>query len=155
MTETPTADRRIVVGVDGSPSSILALRWAANLVPVLGTSITAVTAWQVQVAFGTFMPVDWQPEEWAEQIVSEAVAAAFAGEEPCPVKTAIRQGQPAHVLIEESATASLVVVGSRGHGGFAGLLLGSVSAAVAEHAHCAVLIARDPEQRPPASGHAG
>jgi len=143
MTETPAGDRRIVVGVDGSPGSILALRWAARFVPELGNSITAVTAWQTQIAIGTFTPVEWDPGATAEQIVAETVAEAFGGREPCPLQTLTRRGQPARVLIDESATAALVVVGSRGHGGFAGLLLGSVSSAVAEHAHCAVLIARD------------
>ncbi len=142
MDEVPTGERRIVVGVDGSPASILALRWAGRLVPALGTSITAVTAWQMQIAFGTFVPLDWQPEVWAEQTVAEAVTKAFGGDPPCPVKTITRQGQPARVLIDESDSADVVVVGSRGYGGFAGLLLGSVSSAVAEHAHCAVLIAR-------------
>ncbi|HSU47733.1 MAG TPA: universal stress protein [Arthrobacter sp.] len=142
MTETPAAEGRIVVGVDGSPASILALRWAARLVPELGTSIAAVTAWQTQIAVGTFVPVEWEPEKWAEQIVADAVTEAFGDKEPCQVQTLTRRGQAARVLIDESATAALVVVGSRGHGGFAGLLLGSVSSAVAEHAHCAVLIAR-------------
>lgn len=142
MNETQAAQRRIVVGVDGSPSSILALRWAARLVPGLATSITAVTAWQYQIAFGTFIPIEWRPEEWAKEIVADAVAEAFHGELPCPVEMKTCQGQAAHVLVQESEGAELVVVGSRGHGGFSGLLLGSVSSAVAEHARCAVLIAR-------------
>ncbi|MBT1001610.1 universal stress protein [Paenarthrobacter sp. DKR-5] len=141
MNESATPEPRIVVGVDGSPSSVLALKWAGRLVPEVGTSITAVAVWQFQLAFGTYTPVDWHPEEIAETILAEAIVQAFGDNPPCPVETKTCRGQAAQVLIEESRTAALVVVGSRGHGGFAGLLLGSVSSAVAEHAKCPVLIA--------------
>lgn len=131
----------IVVGVDGSGPSIVALRWAGALAPLFKGHIRAVTAWQYQIALGTFTPVLWNPEEEARKICAEAVAAAFNGLPPQGLELIVRQGPPAKVLVEESRTAQLVVVGSRGHGGFEGLLLGAVSTAVAEHAKCPVFIA--------------
>lgn len=131
----------IAVGVDGSASSILALRWAAALAPLFKARIRAVTAWQYQIALGTFTPVLWHPEEEARKICAAAVADAYDGVPPTGLEMVVAQGSAAKVLVEESKTAPLVVVGSRGHGGFEGLLLGAVSATVAEHAHCPVFIA--------------
>jgi nucleotide-binding universal stress UspA family protein len=152
----------IVVGVDGSAPSIVALRWAGALAPLFKGHIRAVTSWQYQIALGTFTPVLWNPEEEARKICAEAVAAAFNGIPPQGLEMIVCQGPPAKVLVEESKTAQLVVVGSRGHGGFEGLLLGAVSTAVAEHAKCPVFIAHgadlpaglvtDPGQAPSEGG---
>ena len=105
-----------------------------------------MTAWEFQIPFGTFTPVVWRPDEEARRICSDAGATAFNATPPLNASLRracmiIRQGSPANVLIEESRRARLVILGSRGHGGFEGLLLGSVSATVAEHAKCTVLIA--------------
>lgn len=152
----------IVVGVDGSSPSIAALRWAGALTPLFKGHIRAVTAWQYQIALGTFTPVLWNPEEEARTICANAVAAAFNGIPPQGLEMVVCQGPPAKVLVEESRSAQLVVVGSRGHGGFEGLLLGAVSTAVAEHAKCPVFIAHgtdlpaglvaDPGQASPEGG---
>ena len=131
----------IVVGVDGSAPSILALRWAGALAPLLKARIRAVTCWQFQIAVGTFTPVIWDPEEEARKICAAAVDKAFDGVPPAGLELVAFQGSAAKVLVEESRSARMVVVGSRGHGGFEGLLLGAVSAAVAEHAKCPVLVA--------------
>lgn len=131
----------IVVGVDGSAPSVLALRWAAALAPMLKARIRAVTCWQFHIAVGTFIPVIWDPEEEARRVCAAAVDAAFDGVPPAGLEMVAAQGQAAKVLVEESRKAQLVVVGSRGHGGFEGLLLGAVSATVAEHAKCPVLVA--------------
>ena len=131
----------IVVGVDGSAPSLLALRWAGALAPLLKARIRAVTCWQFQIAVGTFIPVIWDPEEEARKVCAAAVDTAFHGAPPAGLEMVAAQGQPAKVLVEESSKAQLVVVGSRGHGGFEGLLLGAVSATVAEHAKCPVLVA--------------
>ncbi|GAA1126494.1 universal stress protein [Arthrobacter flavus] len=141
-------DTYIVVGVDGSPSSVLALQWAARLVPTVATSIRAIAAWQVPFTYYEFPVSGWDPKSVAKTIVSNALDTAFDGEPPTYVTALTRQGPPAGVLIDESRAAQMLIVGSRGHGGFVGLLLGSVSSAVAEHASCPVLIAHGPETPP-------
>lgn len=142
------AEASIVVGVDGSPASILALRWAAALAPVLSARVVAVAAWQFHIAFGTFEPVVWNPDEEARKMCKQAVAKALGATPAVDVDVVIRQGPAAKVLVEESRRAQLLVLGSRGHGGFEGLLLGSVSAAMSEHAKCSVLIAHGTELPP-------
>lgn len=141
MDTTPTLRRRvIVVGVDGSPSSVAALQLAASLVPLAGDVIRAVAAWQYPLVFGLYTPMDWNYEELGGKALDQALVDAFPTTYPCDVERHLVRGTPAEVLIEESRHASMVVVGSRGHGGFSGLLLGSVSSAVAERAECPVLV---------------
>lgn len=132
--------RAIVVGVDGSPSSVAALQLAMSLVPLAGDVVHAVAAWHHPVALSVYTPMDWNYEEVAQKALDQALIDAFPEGIPTVVERHIRQGNAAQVLIEESERASMVVVGSRGHGGFAGLLLGSVSSTVAERAQCPVLV---------------
>lgn len=146
MSEMPVAplpQHEIVVGVDGSPGSYAALRWAAKLAEAMDASITAVTAWEFPVfitaAGGGLLPGTWDPEADATTIVNDAIRAVFAGT-PGYVRTVVVQGHPADVLIEASRHALMLVVGGRGHGGFTGALLGSVSTAVAHHSKCPVMI---------------
>jgi nucleotide-binding universal stress UspA family protein len=134
------AGSRIVVGVDGSPQSILALRWAQTLAPTLGAAITAVTAWHLETIVVPYAIDDWDPEADAQQLLADAVAEAFGEHMPEGFTALCQRGQPAQVLIEQSKSAGMLIVGSRGHGGFAGMLLGSVSSACAEHASCPVLV---------------
>ncbi|MFF5626170.1 universal stress protein [Microbacterium sp. NPDC012755] len=138
--EQHTSADRIVVGVDGSESSVEALRYAAPLAEVLNAPLEAVITW----TYPPFTPADllaeWHPEQDAEQILADAVTAAFGEEPPSGLTRTVLQGPPAATLIDVSETSGMLVLGSRGHGGFVGLLLGSVSAACAEHAHCPVLI---------------
>lgn len=135
-------DSHIVVGVDGSESSKSALRWAAQLAPVLGGTIDAVIAWEYPMMLGWEggIPDWWRPDEDATKIMAEAIEAVFGKNPPKGLTTSIRQGHPATVLLEASKGAGMLIVGSRGHGGFAGLLLGSVSSTCAEHATCPVLV---------------
>lgn len=130
----------IVVGVDGSPSSVAALQLAAGLVPLAGDMIRAVAAWQHLLVFGLYTPIDWNYEELGGTALDKALAEAFPKGAPCEVERHLLCGSPTEVLVEQSRHASMVVVGSRGHGGFAGLLLGSVSSAVAGRAVCPVLV---------------
>ncbi|MCU1574008.1 MAG: Universal stress protein family [Micrococcaceae bacterium] len=109
----------------------------------------AVTAWHFEVAFGPYAVVGWDPEPIARQVLAGALLEAFGDEPPEGLAAHIMQGQPAQVLIESGASAQLLVVGSRGHGGFAGLLLGSVSSACAEHAACPVLVVHGPRKAAP------
>ncbi|ALE05633.1 universal stress protein UspA [Arthrobacter sp. ERGS1:01] len=130
----------IVVGVDGSPQSILALGWAQTLAPTLGATITAVTAWHFEASFGPYSPSEWDPDADAQQILRDALRDAFGDQLPSGLRAQSCRGRPAQILIEQSKDAAMLVVGSRGHGGFAGMLLGSVSSACAEQASCPVLV---------------
>jgi nucleotide-binding universal stress UspA family protein len=130
---------RIVVGIDGSAGSLQALRHAIGIAQKFGSTVEAICAWSFPSAYSP-LPVAWNPDEDAQAIVDGAADAVFGGSWPSWFTTAIREGSPADVLITRSSSADLVVVGSRGHGGFAGLLLGSVSSQCAEHAHCPVLV---------------
>jgi nucleotide-binding universal stress UspA family protein len=145
MTET-TDSTRIIVGVDGSESSIAALRRAAEVAAAFNAPLEAITTWQYPAMLDGYYPTDWSPRDDAEKILATAVDQAFPGESPREVTQTVLEGLPARVLIEQSAHASMLVLGSRGHGGFVGLLLGSVSAACAEHAHCPVLIMHAPRR---------
>lgn len=134
---------RLVVGVDGSDSSINALRWAARLAPGLGAGIDAVTAWEVPNTYGfVAFPEDYRPDVDAASVLQTALADAFGDNLPSGLRQRVAKGNAALVLTDASRDATMVVVGSRGHGGFAGLLLGSVSSHVAEHAACPVLVVR-------------
>jgi nucleotide-binding universal stress UspA family protein len=145
---TPTARDPIVVGVDGSPESRQALRWAAHLAKLLDAPVNVVSAWQYPTTYGYAAPLpDWSPDRDVRRVQDQAIAGAFGEQHPPGVTGILQSGGAAHVLLEASETALMLVVGSRGHGGFAGLLLGSVSATVAEHASCPVLIVHG--DRPP------
>ena len=135
----------ILVGVDGSEESIGALREAARLADLLHGSVEAIIAWEPLPAFdGYYYPTDVPaPRDVAQQVVDAAVRTAFPGLPPAGLTTSTVEGSAARVLVEESRRGDLLVVGARGRGGFAGLLLGSVSRACAAHAHCPVLIMRD------------
>lgn len=144
MTDNTSPAAPILVGVDGSEPSIDALRRAATIAAALNAPIEAVTTWQFPVIadgyYGYYPPDDWSPEGDAKKILDDAVAQAFGDAPPAGITRTTLEGPAARVLIEQSEHADMLVLGSRGHGGFAGLLLGSVSTACAEHAHCPVLI---------------
>lgn len=134
-----TASQRIIVGVDGSPSSVQALRQAERLATALGATIEAVCVWSYPPMAGSYVQ-GWSPEAEAMSTIDEAVARAFGDRPPHGLERRVIPGPPAPALIGESKGAGMLVLGSRGHGGFAGLLLGSVSTACAQYAHCPVLI---------------
>lgn len=146
---TSTEDPRIVVGVDGSVSSVIALQRAAELAEAVGASLEAITTWEYPVLFDPYYAaMDWSPHDEAAKALAQTIDDAIAGAPPRPILQTVLQGPAARVLIHESAGAYLLVLGSRGHGGFAGLLLGSVSAACAAHAECPVLIIHTPKTPP-------
>jgi nucleotide-binding universal stress UspA family protein len=143
VTGTTWPPQRVVVGVDGSESSIDALRWAGNLCRGTSAELDVVTCWHLPTYTGIGeLPAEWDPADDAAQTLAIAVKAAFGDEPPTGLKAMVRQGHPAQVLVEESDDADVLVVGTRGHGGFVGLLLGSVSAYCAEHAACPVMVTR-------------
>jgi nucleotide-binding universal stress UspA family protein len=137
-------ERPVVVGLDGSPASEAALDRALVLAEALGVPLRAVSAWRFPMVSEQLPTSATTPEEDVRAVVDASLRARFGDLVPAWVSVVTPQGPPAHVLVEESRTAQMLVVGSRGHGGVVGLLLGSVSAACAEHAHCPVLVMHDP-----------
>jgi nucleotide-binding universal stress UspA family protein len=151
MTDEPgSSERTIVVGVDGSESSVLALRWAAYYGELLAARLMVVMAWEYPASYGwAAIAPDWNPADDVQRVLAESARSAFGDHLPPGVQFETHEGGAAKVLLDACQGATMLVVGSRGHGGFAGLLLGSVSANVAEHAPCPVLIIHG-HQGPPA-----
>jgi len=138
-----TSPEDVVVGVDGSAPSRAALRWALDQARLSGSRVRAVIAWEVPVHTGWSLTGHEDFAGAAGKLLGEAVQEALGFEAPdAEVIETVLPGHPAQVLIDASTHASLLVVGSRGHGGFAGTLLGSVSQLCAQHAHCPVVIVR-------------
>lgn len=139
--ENNSTTPRILVGVDGSDHSIGALHAAAEVAAAMNAHIRAVTVWEYPAMF---YPVQhWTPARDAKSLLIATLKKAFGTKPPDDLDTQILCGYAPRVLINESRDADMLVLGSRGHGGFTGLLLGSVSAACAQHAHCPVLITHD------------
>jgi nucleotide-binding universal stress UspA family protein len=137
--------RAVAVGIDGSDGSLEALRWAAREADLHGADLLVLLAWQLPVVgpYLPAMPLDasaW--EDSARQQLNAALGAVFGEKLPHGVRAELRHGLPASVLVEAGRDADLLVVGSRGHGGLLGALLGSVSTAVIHHATCPVLVVR-------------
>jgi len=142
-TEPGSSAGRIVVGVDGSEQSEQALRWATRMSLATGAQIDAVIAWHVPVGYGgAYLPESWSPKDDARATLTRTVDAVFAAGRPTGMRLLVRQGPATQALLDAGRGAEMLIVGSRGRGGFAGLLLGSVSAACAQHAGCPVLIVR-------------
>ncbi|MBX6357171.1 MAG: universal stress protein [Micromonosporaceae bacterium] len=146
--------RPIVVGVDGSEDSIRAARWAVDEARLRDRPVELVHAytWPVPMVPLAPPPVDWTEtslRQAAEALLADVLAKvrADAGREAKPAEdvsvTASAHAGPApYTLLDQARRADMVVVGHRGHGGFAGLLLGSVAATVAAHAECPVAVVR-------------
>jgi nucleotide-binding universal stress UspA family protein len=143
--QEPAAAGRIVVGVDGSEPSEHALRWAQFIAQAAGSSLEVVAAWEPFPSFGWIgagwepVPAGWNPPQDAEEILTAAIDKVLE-HRPAGLRLTVREGNAAKVLLEVSEGARMLVIGSRGHGGFTGLLLGSVSTACTAHATCPVLV---------------
>ncbi|MET8092914.1 universal stress protein [Micromonospora sp. NPDC005220] len=149
-------NRPVVAGVDGSPSSLVAAEHAARAALLRSRPLLLVHGYLHPFGYGVPLnPYDVgvpAPSEEAQKML-ERTAAELVDRWP-GLAVEVRQvaGGPGATLVEESRRAELVVVGSRGLGGVAGLLLGSVGAQVAAHAHCPVLVVRPDEQPIPVEG---
>ncbi|HUK94285.1 MAG TPA: universal stress protein [Gaiellaceae bacterium] len=134
----------VVVGVDGSEGAQEALRFAASEARLRGDRLRVVTVWHVPtIAYsGGLGPAVGFSEFDEDARARLGAALEAAGDEVAglEVERVVREGQPALELVEEARDADLLVVGSRGHGGFVGLLLGSVGQQCAQHAPCPVVI---------------
>lgn len=134
----------IVVGVDGSASSLAALEWGAHQAELTGSALHAVTVWAWPTTYGYPIPVatGFDPAADAAKVLDDAVAGIRRAHPSIEIRTSVLEGSTAKALVESSRGAEILVVGSRGHGELAGMLLGSVSEHCAAHAHCPVLVVR-------------
>lgn len=144
MTSETPGTHDLVVGVDGSPSSLAALEWAARQGERTGSRVHALITWEWPKSYGFPVPVstDFDPAGDAGRVLDEAVRATRAAHPDAVIDSSVIEGATARILIEASKDAELLVVGSRGHGELAGMLLGSVSEQCVTHAHCPVLVVR-------------
>ncbi|HUZ10289.1 MAG TPA: universal stress protein [Acidimicrobiales bacterium] len=142
--EARSAAPRIVVGIDGSAPSLGALRWAARQAELTGSTLEVLMTWDWPMAFGwTPMISDYDPEGAVREVLEGAVAETERDHPGIGISTRVVRGHPAQWLVEASKGADLLVVGSRGHGEFVGMLLGSVSEHCVSNGHCPVLVYRD------------
>jgi nucleotide-binding universal stress UspA family protein len=144
MTPEQADEGRIVVGYDGSPSSADALDWAARQAQLTESRLEVVMTWQWPSTLGWSVPIpdNFDPEGDMQHSVDEALDEVRGRYPDVPIETRVANGHPAPVLVDASKGAALLVVGSRGHGEFAGMLLGSVSAYCVTRAHCPVVVHR-------------
>jgi len=138
---------RIVVGVDASPHSLAALRWALDEAEAHSGEVVALFAWQMPFIAvpGGYSRDDI--EAAAEKMLRKTVADA-APDPQVPLRNVVAHGDPTEALIEASKKAHLLVVGTRGRSTFAGLMLGSVSQACSAHAACPVVMVKESDLAP-------
>ena len=145
---------RVIVGIDGSETARKAVRWAAREAKLRGMKLELVSAWEIPIySYASRYGFPAISEEMmkrltarAEGHLAEALDEARAEAREVQIETIAAEGQPAKVLVEVAKGADLLVVGSRGLGGFRELLLGSVSQQCAQHATCPVVIVRHLEE---------
>lgn len=142
-----TTWKTVLVGVDGSDSSHKALAWAAAEAAEHGADLVVLNVWEhtlLPPAGSVSVSEKYVPDpsqRTAEDLLDE-IRTVLGEDPPVLVQPRVKQGSPAKVLIEQSTDADLLVVGTRGHGGFRGLVLGSVSQHVAAYAKCPVTVVR-------------
>lgn len=139
----------VIVGIDGSADSVRALAWGEEYATLIDAPLVSLVAWQLEPVYGYMAMTSWETDESveraAQQMLTSTVREAL-GEDAQVEERSVR-GHAAKVLAEASADAQLIVVGSRGHGGFTGMLLGSVSQHVVTHARCPVIVMPHEDQR--------
>jgi nucleotide-binding universal stress UspA family protein len=141
MTADKVMGGDVVVGVDGSADGASALQWAQEYALAAGVDLVLVTAWHWPTSYG--VPIGW--EGWDPQVDAEKVVDKARVQLTLPdtrVRTLVECGAAGEVLVRASKDAALLVVGTRGHGGLAGSLVGSVSSYCVHHAHCPVVVVR-------------
>ena len=145
--QTSDTAEHIVVGVDGSQGSKAALAWAMGQARLTGATVEAVNSWQDPIVFGYsygWNPAPFDGERFASvmaKVLDDTIAEVSAEQEkPVTVLARVVQGHAAEALTDAAKGAQLLVVGSRGHGTFAGIMLGSVSQHCVQHASCPVVV---------------
>jgi nucleotide-binding universal stress UspA family protein len=143
MTSTQAEpNHRIVVGIDGSPSSVDALEWAARQAEMTGSTLEAVTTWEWPTSYGWAFPFprDYDPSSDASKVLDDVLGTAKNAHPDIVIRPVVLEGRPAPALVKASRGADLLVVGSRGHGEFSGMLLGSVSEHCVHHVSCPITV---------------
>lgn len=139
-----TAEGRIVVGVDGSPSSRRALEWAIGQARATGAVVDAVACWVYPAMYGVVMA---KPEprlgEETGHTLARTVADVAGGDPPVEIRQTVLLGNAAEELLGRAAGADLLVLGRREHHAFVNVLAGSVSQYCVQHARCPVVVLRD------------
>jgi nucleotide-binding universal stress UspA family protein len=144
MSEQPVPNgARIVVGVDGSKSSQDAFAWAVRQAALTCGVVDAVSAWQIPTYYGLALADDGPYyKEVAVSVLDAAIAEVAAQAPGVIIHPVVAEGNAARVLLDAAKGADLLVVGSRGHSGFAEALLGSVGQRCVHHAECPVVVVR-------------
>jgi nucleotide-binding universal stress UspA family protein len=133
---------RVIVGVDGSNASRRALRWAADYASACNAPLEAIAVWEMPATYGWISrTVDESPTEAMLRGLESVIADVVGSSPHC--EATVSQGHAAYVLVAASKRADLLVLGSRGMGGFTGMLLGSVSHYCVHHADCPVVVLRE------------
>jgi nucleotide-binding universal stress UspA family protein len=139
----------IVAGIDGSPSSLAALEWAARQAHLTGSALVVVAAWHLP---GTYAAAgitdDYDPAAEMQTVLDHSLHTIQHHHRTLRATGQVIEGYPGPALVDASRDADLLVVGSRGHGEFADILLGSVGLHCATHAHCPVLVYRSDRDKP-------
>jgi nucleotide-binding universal stress UspA family protein len=141
----PEGAHRIVVGIDGSSTSIAALEWAAKQAELTGATLEVLMTWDWPLSFGWSLPIPsgYNPGPDSAKALDEVLEVVKKRHPGVAITPTVVEGHPAPLLVKASEGADLLVVGSRGHGEFVGMLLGSVSEHCVTNAHCPVLVLRD------------
>jgi nucleotide-binding universal stress UspA family protein len=143
----------VVVGVDGSPVSEQAVAFAFGEASLRGAPLTAVIAWTdflvVDSVYGSRFTVDWsQVEDQQRRLLAERLAGWQEKYPDVEVTRVVLRDRPVRALLTAAAGARLLVVGSHGHGGFTGMILGSTSQALVYHATCPLAVVRPAQDQP-------
>ena len=144
MRQADDSSHRIVVGIDGSESSVAALAWAASQAELTGSSLDAVISWEWPNAYGNayYLPDDYDPATDAHKVLDDAIEKVRGTYPDVTIRAVVVEGHPAPALVKASLGADLLVVGSRGRGEFSGMVLGSVSDYCTHHVSCPITIVR-------------
>lgn len=143
---TETTGNHIVVGIDDSPGARRALQWAAKEARLHDVRLDVLHVWAIPAQWAQGYGVEWTIDLAdlggdAQTVAEELVAGTLSdAERPVDMNVAAVEGNASSILLEASKSAKMLVVGTRGRGGFARLLLGSVSNAIVHHAVCPVVI---------------